>query len=60
MKDSASSSVVDFSGSEGGFVLITTADNEQKLVPVAQIVSVMQQQQQQQEERQNQQDPDLS
>ena len=57
---SAPSSMVEFTGSEGSYVLITTADNQQKLVPVAQIVSVMQQQQQQQQPDQSQEDSVLS
>ena len=52
--------MVEFTGSEGSYVLITTADNQQKLVPVAQIVSVMQQQQQQQQPDQSQEDSVLS
>jgi hypothetical protein len=47
---------MEFSGSEGSYVLITTADNQQKLVPVAQIVSAMQQQQQHQPDDQSQED----
>ncbi len=38
---------------EGGYVLITTADNQQKLVPVAQFVSAMQQQQQQHQQEED-------
>ena len=46
-------SSVDMTGvDEGGYVLITTNDNQQKLVPVAQFVSVMQQQQHQKQQQQ--------
>jgi hypothetical protein len=49
----SSSAVVELSDSdEGGYVLIATADNQQKLVPVAQFVSAMKQQQQQQQQQQ--------